>query len=147
MVAPHVQRIQATNPLRMRAVLAEIHRLEQFLDIGNQPTRTTDAICLKDLQASPKVTRPVLPIDKMGRPYVKIKVNNGEADTLRLIQAVVQRYYEVERRYPFIILLSKKHYTQYGRNWQMYYVPHTNERIPFAYEGEKGANYDVMARG
>lgn len=128
---------QHTSPIRMRAILAELKR-----NIAETPTQVTDAI--RPIQASPKITRPMLPLDCQNRPYVKIR--DHDIDTLKLVERAVQHFYKLEQRYPFCIPLSAIRYLHIGAVMKFYWVPGTNEKIPYAYE-KGNHDYDVMARG
>jgi hypothetical protein len=134
-----LHRPQCTSPIRVRAILAEFRR-----EISEAPTQITDAINLSQIQPSPKITRKMLPVDDQGRPFIKIRSN--DIDTLKLIEMVTKYFYQVERHFPFCIPLSTMRYLHLGAAMQFYWVPGTNEKIPYAYE-EGNHDYDVMARG
>lgn len=129
--------LQRTSPIRMRATL------RQLTDISEQPTQRTGAIHL--IQGAAKVTKPLLPLDRSGRPYAKIRSSN--IDTLKLVEEVVQQFYEIEGRWPREIVLIASRYLHIGAKMKYYFVPVVaghNIRIPYVYQ--PGGD-DVIARG
>lgn len=125
---------QPTSSIRLKAALRAMQ------DVSERPTQITGAIRL--VQISPKVTKPLLPLDRAGRPYAKIRSNH--IDTLKLVEEVVASFYEIEGRYPREIVLIASRYLHIGARMKYYFVPGHNIRIPYIY---RPGGDDVIARG
>lgn len=97
---PHIQCPgQFTSPLRMKAVLAERERRQEELSLVET--------VIQPIESPSKALAPVrlrLPLDGLGRPYLIVR--NPYEETLLLVKAAVERFREIEGRYPSTIVLS-----------------------------------------
>lgn len=131
--------IHATQLIAYRDSLAEAEKREMYADA---PTQITGAI--RPIPAQPKVTRPMLPVDTQGRPYIRL--HNPYEDTQVLIEAAVAHFIYLTGTRPSVICLSAMRYFTYGI-WEHYYYPPARgmDAIPLACEGTP--EYDVLVRG
>jgi len=135
---PLNQNGQVTLPPRLRAALREQQRLAE------QTTLQTPAVRLPSIPPAVQASGRMLPLDQQGRPYLKI-VNPYE-NTLTLVEAAVQRFYELQGCYPVEIILSPFHFLTYGMAFEYFYTRGRQPvRIPFICENN--CSYDVLVRG
>lgn len=132
---------QPTSPLRLKAALREAQRRAV---LAEQPTVHTGAIRpVQRMPVSPYTTKPLLPLDELGRPYVAITSEREE--TALLVRQAVERYHSLQGCYPSVVLLSAFRYLTVGL-WMGYYYPGGQAKpIPYGYE--PNGTYDVLCRG
>lgn len=140
--------------------LAELRRLDEIMDTPTQQTdairlpkkptlvpapKITQPIPLAELQPLPKtkITKQVLPIDDLGRPYATI-TNAKEMDTRALARRITDRYLKFEGKLPFSLVFCKA--TRYLHICKKPYEVINGQCIYFVYEPGEG-DFDVMARG
>ena len=106
----------------------------------DQPTQITGAI--RPVQ-QPRITRPMLPLDELGRPCLEI-CDEDHRETGELVQEAVIRYYSLAGCYPAVVVMNAFRYLTYG-TWVRYYEPVPGTRILFLYEGS--SEYSILLRG
>lgn len=119
------------SPIRLKAITAELHRLEA---LAEQETQITGSI---------KPVSSPLPLDSLGRPY--LSVNNPYEPTIILAKALIDRFCELMNTYPAVILLSKNRYFPFGECMEYYYLGN-GVKIPYVYESHR-LYYDALVRG
>jgi hypothetical protein len=120
------------SPIRLRAVEREA-RPQHIIDTETQI-----------LVPHALVRPPGLPMDKLGRHY--LRVVNPYEHTFDLIEAVVERFYLVQGFYPSVIVLSVGRFITFGRPFKSFYPKRLNS-LPIPYTCERSFTYDVIVRG
>lgn len=105
------------------------------------PTQVTGAI--RPVQQRARVTRPMLPLDDLGRPYLEI-VDKEHRETSELVIQAVEEYYRRAGSYPAVVYMNAFRYFTFGMKAR-YYMPIPGIKIPLSYEGN--SEYSVLCRG
>lgn len=146
-VDKHLQPIEdpsKTNPIRLRAIQhAEEERRMQISQLATEHMRATQP----SMRVVP-VTRPLLPLDKHGRPFYALY--DSTKPTIQLIKLAVQQYLNYMNEYPAVILLSPIRYLGKGYITQ-YCIDFLDVTIPILFEGttflQMHQSFDVLVRG
>lgn len=95
----------------------------------------------------PLTTKPMLLLDKEGRPFTMAA--DCFIDTMTLIEEQIQKFVSIEGRYPGEILLSPLRFLAKGGQLTHYVVHHFNIDIPIHFDRQAYEiyNYEVCVRG
>lgn len=119
----------------------EIHR-DIYADAPTVRMQTTGS-----MTRLPRTTKPMLLLDKEGRPFTMAADNF--LDTVTLINDQIQKFVSIEGRYPSEILLSPLRFLAKGAQLTHYILPHFNLFIPIHFDRHAYEiyNYEVCVRG
>lgn len=90
----------------------------------------------------PKTTNKMLPLDDLGRPFVRV-TEPEDIDTAALARKAIERYVHFEGKHPFVLVFCQAiRYLHIHKP----FMTINGACIPCMYEPGEG-DYDVMARG
>jgi len=126
---------KAISPIRMRALSEQLRAAQAAA--GDAPARSI----IKQTENCP-----VLPIDKDGRAFLCLV--DPDTDTWTLVDSAIRRFYQIQREYPVVVLLSAFRYLTFGMVWERHF-PKDGFPVPYKYGGSMthDSQYDVVLLG
>lgn len=133
-----------TSPIRKQAIRRAMqqHYQQEREALYNADTvrmQTTDS-----MQQLSRTTRPMLPLDVTGRPYIMV---SDSKDTLTLIKELVASYFAYQQTYPSVILLSPLRYLMLVGKATHYQINDNFISLKFDDASYVESDFDVLVRG